>query len=96
MKNFSTARKKTAKITAEIQQLEAQIADSNKKLASLKEAKIEAENTEIISLVRGADLSVEEIQELISDFTTVKKSSLSPSKEQPTAANDLKGEEIAI
>lgn len=95
MKKISTAKKKTAKLNAEIQQLEAQIAKDNKKLSSLKEAKTEAENTEIISLVRGADLSVDDIAELISDFTSVKKSPLKP--EKPTVANtDLKGEEIAI
>lgn len=95
MKKISIAKKKTAKLNAEIQQLEAQIAKDNKKLSALKEAKTEAENTEIISLVRGADLSVEDITELISDLTTVKKAP-QQSEKQTAAAADLKGEEIAI
>ncbi|MCM1529760.1 MAG: DUF4315 family protein [Alistipes sp.] len=94
MKKISTAKKKTAKLNAEIQQLEAQIADSNKRLSALKEAKTEAENTEIISIIRGADLSVDDIAELISDLTAVKKT---PQQSEKQAADtDLKGEEIAI
>ncbi len=95
MKKISSAMKKTAKLNAEIQQLEAHIADSNKKLSALKEAKAEAENTEIISIVRGADLSVEDIAELISDFTAVKKSPQKPEK-QAAMDTDLKGEKIDI
>ena len=73
MKSTSPTRKKVDKLSAEIQQLEAQIAEKKEKLASLKEAKLEAENTEIISIIRNADLSVEDIQEMISDLTSVKK-----------------------
>lgn len=91
MKKSSPARKKVNKLSAEIQQLEEHIAESNKKLADLKEAKIEAENTEIISIVRGADLSVEDIQELISDLTTVKKIPSELPKSQPIA--EAKGAE---
>ena len=60
MKSTSPTRKKVDKLSAEIQQLEAQIAEKKEKLASLKEAKLEAENTEIISIIRNADLSVED------------------------------------
>lgn len=95
MKKISTSKKKTAKLNAEIQQLEAQIAESNKKLSALKEAKTEAENTEIISIVRGADLSVEDVAELISDLTAVKKVP-QQSEKQTVADENLKGEEIAI
>ena len=52
MKSTSPTRKKVDKLSAEIQQLEAQIAEKKEKLASLKEAKLEAENTEIISIIR--------------------------------------------
>lgn len=94
MKKNSPARKKVNKLSAEIQQLEEHIAESNKKLSDLKEAKLEAENTEIISIVRDADLSVEDIQELISDLTTVKKPSLESAKSQPTP--EMKGAEATI
>lgn len=94
MKKSSPARKKVNKLSAEIQQLEEHIAESNKKLSDLKEAKIEAENTEIISIIRGADLTVEDIQELISDLTTVKKTPSELIKPQPTT--EMKGAEATI
>lgn len=94
MKSTSPTRKKVDKLSAEIQQLEAQIAEKKEKLASLKEAKLEAENTEIISIIRNADLSVEDIQEMISDLTSVKKSPSDMAKSQPMS--DLKGEEKRI
>lgn len=73
MKNNSPTRKKVDKLSAEIQQIEAQIAEKRTKLAALKEAKTEAENSEIISIIRNADLSVSDVEELISDLTNVKK-----------------------
>lgn len=94
MKKSSPARKKVNKLSAEIQQLEEHIAESNKKLSDLKKAKLEAENTEIISIVRDADLSVEDIQELISDLTTVKKPSLESAKSQ--SMTEMKGAEATI
>ena len=69
-----TTQKKMSRITAEILQLKKSIAESQEKLAALKKEKIEIENTEIVSLIRKADLSVDDIAELISDLTTVKKS----------------------
>ena len=68
----SPNRRKIAKIAADIEQLEKNIEESKKKLSTLKAAKIEAENTEIISLVRNAELSIDDIAELISDLSSSK------------------------
>lgn len=94
MKNNSPARKKVDKLSAEIQQLEAQIAEKKEKLASLKEAKLDAENTEIISLIRNADLSIDDIQELLSDLNAVKKAPSDMAKSQPMS--EIKGDEKII
>lgn len=94
MKNNSPARKKVDKLSAEIQQLEAQIAEKKEKLASLKEAKLDAENTEIISLIRNADLSIDDIQELLSDLNAVKKAPSDMDKSQPMS--EIKGDEKII
>ena len=65
MKSTSPTRKKVDKLSAEIQQLEAQIAEKKEKLASLKEAKLEAENTEIISRrYSGNDLGLDFCKEI--------------------------------
>lgn len=58
-------KKKISKLTDDIAALEKTIKDNTRKLAELKEEKIEAENTEIISIIRKAGLSMEDISELI-------------------------------
>ena len=45
-------------------------------------------------MIRNADLSVEDIQEMISELTSVKKSPSDMAKSQPMS--DLKGEEKII
>lgn len=65
-------RRKLTKLNTEIEQLEKNIEESKKKLATLKAAKLEAENAEIISLVRNADLSVDDIADLISGLCVSK------------------------
>lgn len=92
MKNSPT-RKKIAKITAEIEQIEKNIAESNKKLAELRKAKLEAENAEIISLVRGSTLSVDDIAELIADFANNTKTNTSVS-EKSTNTDIVKGYDV--
>ncbi len=58
-------KRKISKLTDDIAALEKAIKDNTKKLAELKEEKLEAENTEIISIIRKAGLSVEDIEDLI-------------------------------
>lgn len=65
-------RRKLTKLNTDIEQLEKTIEESKKKLTALKAAKLEAENAEIISLVRNADLSVDDIADLISGLCVSK------------------------
>lgn len=92
---MKSTQKKLLRLSAEISQLEKSIAESREKLTALRKEKTEIENTEIVSLIRNADLSVDDISELISDFKTVKKSNAATSgmrTAEPVAAdNILKG-----
>lgn len=94
MKNNSPARRKITKISTEIEQLEKTIAESKKKLAELKEAKTEAENSEIISIIRNADLSVDDIADMISELTSVKQTAISSVKTVEDNSMNMKGTEI--
>ncbi len=77
MKRKVSYQEKINRISADIVQLEKEIAEKQKKLSVLKESKTETENSEIISIIRNADLSVEDIAELVSasDVHTDKKTS---------------------
>lgn len=84
-----------SRLSAEISQLEKSIAESQEKLTALRKEKTEIENTEIVSLIRKADLSVDDIAELISDLKAVKKSNTATSSirtaEPVITDNILKG-----
>ena len=88
---MKSTQKKMSRLSAEISQLEKSIAESQEKLKE----KTEVENTEIVSLIRKADLSVDDIAELISDLKTVKKSNAAASSmrtaEPVVTDNILKG-----
>lgn len=58
-------KRKISKLADDIAALEKTIKENTQKLAELKEEKTEAENTEIISIIRKAGLSVADIEELI-------------------------------
>lgn len=92
---MKSTQKKMSKLSAEILQLEKSMAEIQEKLTALKKEKTEVENTEIVSLIRKANLSVDDIAELISDLKTVKKSNAAMSDmrtAEPVAAdNILKG-----
>lgn len=92
---MKSSQKKMLKLSAEISQLEKSIAESQEKLTALRKEKTEVENTEIVSLIRKADLSVDDIAELISDLKTVKKSDAAASSmrtaEPVVTDNILKG-----
>lgn len=92
---MKSSQKKMLKLSAEISQLEKSIAESQEKLTALRKEKTEIENTEIVSLIRKADLSVDDIAELISDLKTVKKSNAAASSmltaEPVVTDNILKG-----
>lgn len=92
---MKSSQKKMLKLSAEISQLEKSIAESQEKLTALRKEKTEVENTEIVSLIRKADLSVDDIADLISDLKTVKKSNAAASSmrtaEPVVTDNILKG-----
>lgn len=60
-------KRKISKLADDIAALEKTIKENTKKLVELKEEKTEAENTEMISIIRKAGLSVADIEELIGD-----------------------------
>lgn len=60
-----SSKRKISKLTDDIAAMENTIKENTRKLAELKEEKQQTENTEIISIVRKAGLSLTDIEELI-------------------------------
>ncbi len=56
---------KSAKIEAEIEKVKAKIAEQQAKLKELEQRKVEAENTEIVEMVRGMSVSLTELPLLL-------------------------------
>ena len=56
---------KSAKIEAEIEKVKAKIAEQQNKLKELEQRKIEAENSEIVDMVRGMSVSLTELPLLL-------------------------------
>ena len=52
---------KSAKIEAEIEKVKAKIAEQQARLKELEQKKHEAENSEIVDIVRGMSVSLEEL-----------------------------------
>ena len=52
---------KSAKIEAEIEKVKAKIAEQQTRLKDLEQKKLEAENSEIVDIVRGMSISLEEL-----------------------------------
>ena len=59
------ATTKSAKIEAEIEKVKAKIAEQQTKLKELEQRKVEAENSEIVDIVRGLSISLEELPLLL-------------------------------
>ena len=56
---------KSAKIEAEIEKVKAKIAEQQYKLKELEQRKVEAENSEIVEIVRGMSVSLTELPLLL-------------------------------
>ena len=56
---------KSAKIEAEIEKVKAKITEQQNKLKELEQRKIEAENSEIVDMVRGMSVSLTELPLLL-------------------------------
>ena len=52
---------KSAKIEAEIEKVKAKITEQQARLKELEQKKLEAENSEIVDIVRGMSISLEEL-----------------------------------
>ena len=52
---------KSAKIEAEIEKVKAKISEQQARLKELEQKKVEAENSEIVDIVRGMSISLEEL-----------------------------------
>ena len=52
---------KSAKIQAEIEKVKAKIAEQQTRLKELEQKKLEAENSEIVDIVRGMSISLDEL-----------------------------------
>ena len=52
---------KSAKIEAEIEKVKAKIAEQQARLRELEQKKLEAENSEIVEIVRGMSISLAEL-----------------------------------
>ena len=55
------ATTKSAKIKAEIEKVKAKIAEQQARLKELEQKKLEAENSEIVDIVRGMSISLSEL-----------------------------------
>lgn len=56
---------KSAKIEAEIEKVKAKIAEQQAKLKELEQRKVEAENSEIVDIVRGMSVSLSDLPLLL-------------------------------
>ena len=56
---------KSAKIEAEIEKVKAKIAEQQARLKELEQKKLEAENSEIVEIVRGMSVSLTDLPELL-------------------------------
>ena len=59
------ATSKSAKIQAEIEKVKAKITEQQARLKELEQKKMEAENTEIVDIVRGLSISLDDLPALL-------------------------------
>lgn len=61
---------KSAKIETEIEKVKAKIAEQQAKLKELEQKKVEAENSEIVDIVRGMSVSLSDLPLLLEKLKT--------------------------
>lgn len=59
------ATSKSAKIQTEIEKVKAKITEQQARLKELEQKKLEAENTEIVDIVRGLSISLDDLPALL-------------------------------
>lgn len=84
---------KSAKIEAEIEKVKAKIAEQQARLKELEQKKHEAENSEIVDIVRGMSISLTELPLLLQSMQkNGGKVTLGQSVPKPEAADTEDGE----
>ena len=78
---------KSAKIQAEIEKVTAKIAEQQARLKELEQKKLEAENSEIVEIVRGMSVSLSELPVLLQQLRSGGTSGQSVPKQEVTEAD---------
>ena len=78
------ATSKSAKIQMEIDKIKAKLAEQQARLKELEQKKLEAENTEIVDIVRGLSISLDELPMLLQAIRSGAPMGQSVPKEAPT------------
>lgn len=78
------ATSKSAKIQTEIEKVKAKITEQQARLKDLEQKKMEAENTEIVDIVRGLSISLDELPVLLQAIRSGAPMGQSVPKEAPT------------
>ena len=78
------ATSKSAKIQMEIDKVKAKLAEQQTRLKELEQKKLEAENTEIVDIVRGLSISLDELPVLLQAIRSGAPMGQSVPKEAPT------------
>ena len=78
------ATSKSAKIQAEIEKVRAKISEQQARLKDLEQKKLEEENTEIVDIVRGMSISLDELPALLQAIRSGAPLGQSVPKDTPT------------
>ena len=79
---------KSAKIEAEIEKVKAKIAEQQARLKELEQKKLEAENSEIVKIVRGMSVSLTDLPTLLQTIKSGGTLGQNVTKSDPTAKED--------
>lgn len=80
------ATTKSAKIEAEIEKVKGKIAEQQARLKELEQRRTEAENSEIVDIVRGMSISLSELPVLLQKLRSGETSGQNVPKPEPDAA----------
>ena len=80
------ATTKSAKIEAEIEKVKAKIAEQQTKLKELEQRKVEAENSEIVDIVRGMSIPLAELPLVLQQLRAGKSLGQNVPKSEEVAA----------
>ena len=84
---------KSAKIEAEIEKVKGKIATQQARLRELEQQKTELENTEIVGMVRGLEVTPEELASIIQAIRSGNTGGLSVAAQNPEEQEEMDDEE---